>query len=782
MKRIATFIIVCTLFVMSVTGAPQRLRHNIDFDWFFILNDQPAYAEKDHDITGWNPVQLPHDWSITLPFDSIIGGQAAHLPGGIGWYRRQLDIPSSWRTKRVHILFDGIFHQSDVYINGHHLGFRPYGFGYIDYDLTPWLVFGGSNTIAVRVDHERPDVEGARWYTGSGIYRHAWLTVTNDIHVDTYGTYVTTHVSNAEAVVNVDTRVVNDGDKQAKIIVEQTITDPAGRRVGNVRSQPVAVSDTADVKLALTVREPQLWSTETPRLYLLTTRIRKGGRTVDEYQTSFGIRTIEFSASKGFLLNGRQLKLKGLCLHQDDGCLGAAVPDKAYERRLKVMKAYGCNAVRMSHNPPSPEVLDLCDQLGMLVIDEAFDKWKSGYYEKYFDQWWSYDLNNMLTRDRNHPSIILWSIGNELQEAWLETDEGIKRAEMLRDFVHRMEPTRPVNIAAQNNHNGKFSAVADVTGYNYLEERMISDHKRNPQQRFVVTEELPYYRGAEGNIRSYDENNPWNAVADNDFIAGGFIWAGVDYLGEAGWPSHGWPNGLFDITLYEKPRAVYHRAMWNEDPVVGIGVMDPSLDIDHGRDLWQWPNMAGHWSFPSRYDGLVMEVRTTTNCDEVELWLNGKRMSRKQTEKFLNNTIKWNIPFTRGRLVAKAFRQGVLADSCVLESAYHTANALLTAERQELAADGQDVGFINLMLTDEHGLPVQVDDRRITVSMSGEGRFVGINSGDLRRTESFNSPSLKTYFGRAQIVVQSTRRPGPVTVTVQVEGIGKTFECQLTQK
>ena len=706
-----------------------------------------------------------------MPFDSIIGGGAAHLPGGIGWYRRTINIDKGWRDKTIHILFDGIFHQSDVYINGHHLGFRPYGFGYVDYDLTPWITAEKENVIAVRVDHSAPDTHGARWYTGSGIYRHAWLMVTDKTHVDTYGTYITTSIKDDEANICVKTKLQNDDINEAEVVVEQRIINSDGKNVAQTKADKIRVlpNNTIDIQQSLVVKNPIRWSIETPYLYVMETKVWKGSRLIDTFHTTFGIRSIDFDAQKGFLLNGERVKLKGVCLHQDDGCFGTAVPDKAYERRLKVLKEYGCNAIRMSHNQPSPELLDLCDKMGIVVIDEAFDKWKSGYYGKYFDQWWQHDLSNMLIRDRNHPSIILWSIGNELQEAWLKTDEGIERAKMLRDYVHQIEPTRLVNIAAQNNHNGNFSAVADVAGYNYLEERMISDHQKNPRQKFLVTEELPYYRGAEGNLRSYDENNPWNAIAENDFIAGGFIWSGIDYLGEsAGWPSHGWPNGLFDITLHEKPRAVYHRAMWNEKPVIGIGVMDPSLDIDHGRDLWQWPNMADHWSFPKKYFGLVMEVRTTTNCEEVELWLNNKRMGRKLTNDFPNNTIKWNIPFTPGRLVAKAINKNEIVDSCELVSAYNATDARIETERKELLADGQDVGFVDLTLIDDKGNPVQVDNRKIHVSVSGEGIFMGINSGDLRRKESFRSSTLETYFGRAQIVVKSTRMQGVMTIKVKI--------------
>lgn len=418
--------------------------------------------------------------------------------------------------------------------------------------------------------------------------------------------------------------------------------------------------------------------------------------------------------------------------------------------------------------------------MGFVVIDEAFDKWKSGYYEKYFDEWWQRDLENMILRDRNHPSIILWSIGNEVTEAWEQGNEGIKRAEMLRDFVHKLEPSRPVTLAAQNNHRGEFSAVADVVGYNYLEARLLTDRKNNPKQRFLVSEELPYYSGAEGNIRSYTVNNPWNVVAAHDFIAGGFIWSGVDYLGEASWPSHGWPNGLFDICMFEKPRAAFHRAMWNPEPMVGIAIIDQSLDIDHGRDLWQWPKMVSHWSFPHRYFGLIMEVRTTTNCEKVELFMNDKSMGVYNTVDYPNHTIIWNVPYTPGKLVAKGYNGNKIVATKQLITSYKTTDILLKQDRTEIKADGQDLSHVAVQLCDKDGNPVQVDDRKLTVSVEGDGTFRGLDTGDLRRETPFGSNELKTYFGQALIIVQSTRKAGQIKVNIQVEGIEKVYSTIIT--
>lgn len=782
MKKV---ILVCLSLIWAANLLAQkevRLKENFDFDWKFSLSDNTQYAEETYNDANWEQIQLPHDWSIKLNFDKKMGGSAAHLPGGIGWYRKQFKIPHSYKGKVISILFDAICQQSDVYINGHHLGFRPYGFCSIEYDLTPYLNYNEENIIAVRVNRSGvKDV--ARWYTGSGIYRHAWLQVTNPVHITTYGTYVTTpFINNDKAEVHIVTSIENKMQKVQNISITQSILNNKGKVIAKSGTEKAILEaeKSTDIAQKLTLSNPQLWTQENPILYTMETIIKANGKMVDSYQTSFGVRTIAFDSEKGFLLNGKQVKLKGMCLHQDAGSLGTAVPDRSYERRLEIIKEYGCNAIRCSHNQPSPEFLDMCDRMGFVVIDEAFDKWKSGYYEKYFDQWWQKDLENMILRDRNHPSIILWSIGNEVSEAWEQGDEGINRAQMLQDFVHRLEPTRPVTLAAQNNHRGEFSAVADVSGYNYLEARLLTDRKKNPKQIFYVSEELPYYSGAEGNIRSYTVNNPWNIVADNDFIAGGFIWSGVDYLGEAIWPSHGWPNGLFDICMVEKPRAAFHRAMWNPEPMVKIAVIDQSLDIDHGRDLWQWPKMASHWSFPQKYFGLIMEVRTTTNCEKVELFMNDKSMGLYNTADYTNNTIVWNVPYTPGKLEAKGYKGDKVVATYQLLSAYKTDHITLIPDRKEIKADGQDLSHLAIQLCDKRGNPVQVDDRKVTVTVEGKGTFRGLDTGDLRRTIPFGSNELKTYFGQALIIVQSTREAGQIKVNIQVEGIKELYSTIIT--
>ena len=785
MKRVTFFnISLAFLLFISMNSFAQspREKTNFDFDWKFIIGDDPQYSEPNYTDKQWEDIQLPHDWNIGMKFDIKAGGSSAYLPESIGWYRKRFTVPAKDAGKKISILFDGIFHQSDVYINGHHLGFRPYGFCSIEYDLTPYLKTNAENTIAVRVNctGDRP-----RWYAGSGIYRHAWLVEVSPVHIATYGTYITTpSVSDEQAEVQIISTIANTSDKKQKINISQRILDPAGKQTGKtvVANTEIGANDTTDINQALTIISPKLWDIDNPVLYTMETTVKAGGKVTDIYTTPFGVRTFSFDADKGFSLNGHPVKLKGMCLHQDAGSLGVAVPDRSYERRLEILKEYGCNAIRCAHNQPSPEFLDMCDRMGFVVIDEAFDKWKSGYYEKYFDEWWQRDLNNMLLRDRNHSSVVLWSIGNELQEAWDESDEGVQRAKMLQDFVHQREPSRPVILAAQNGHQAKFSGVTDVIGYNYLEARMLSDHRKYPERRFLITEELPYYSGEEGNIRAYDTNDPWNIIAGNDFVGGGFIWSGVDYLGEAGWPGKGWPNGLFDVCMFEKPRAAFHRAMWNDEPMVRIAVVDQALNIEPGRDLWQWPRIAAHWNFPPAYNDLIMEVLTTTNCERVELYQNDKLMGSKKTSEFPNHTIVWNIPYKHGELVAKGYNGNTQVAEFTLKTSGKTDHLVLTPDRTTIKADGQDLSYIAIHLEDTEGNKVQTDDKLLTVTVEGDGRFLGIDNGDLRREGSFAGNSLKTYFGQALVVVQSHRTPGKIEINVAMEGSDKVYSAEILCK
>ena len=797
MKQI---VLSCIMSLTTLTTAAQksvRTTECFDNDWRFHLvmeegAEEQAGPRLREAVNGWETVQLPHDWSIHMIPDPRLTGCNAHLRGGRGEYRKTFTLPASDKGKAIAIIFDGIYNRANIFLNGHHLGFRPYGFAQQEYDLTPFLRYGKENELRVTVNNPSDNDSIARWYTGSGIYRHTWLVKRNPIHIATNGTYVVTRKKggdDSEApdwIVQVTTTLVGS---PAKGRIEHQILDAQGKVVARGKEGEDIV-----------IPHPHRWQgLADPYLYHVVTRLYDRGRLIDQTETRFGLRTATFTTDSGFLLNGQPLKLQGFCLHQDDACLGAALPRRSMERRLEMFRQYGVNAIRCSHNQPAPEFLDLCDEMGFVVIDEAFDKWKSGYYAEYFDEWWERDLLNMLQRDRNHPSVVAWSIGNELQEAWDGTDEGVRRAQMLQDFVHRHEPTRQVCLACQNNHQDKFAGVTDVVGYNYQEPRMVSDHRKFPERRFVVTEELPYFCGAEGNIRAYDTNNPWNIIAENDFIAGGFLWTGQDYIGEAGWPSCGWPTGLIDLSGTEKAQAVWHRSAWKqlnlrpdgtvnpeepyvEKPVVGIAVRDERLDIDHGRDLWQWPRVAAQWTFPHYYEDTMMEVQTITNCDRVQLSINGQVMGEKRTSDFENRTIVWHVPYKPGRIEAKGINGTDTVARHVLRTASEPVALLAEADRTILTADGQDLCYVQLQLEDKDGIAVPHQERRIHGPVEGEGRLIGLLSSDLRRTTPFTSTEDMTHFGRAFAVVQTTRKAGPIRLRLDVEGFTEPVYVNMESK
>jgi beta-galactosidase len=754
-----------------------------DFEWQFHLGEVPEATTAGYrpDST-WQEVQLPHDWSIHLPFDAKVGGSSGYLPGGIGLYHKRFTLPRDYRGRSVGIRFDGVYHKATIYLNGHRLGYHRYGYTSFEYDLTPYLSFDGENDLVVHVDH----AEESRWYTGSGIYRHAWLHVADPAHLTPWGTAITTpRVTEAEAEIAVSSTLTNAGTKARDLHLRYTLLEPndkpvrsSGKRLSvtleAVKLQP---GDTLALSGLLTLTSPRRWDVDDPYCYTLLTEVLEGGRVVDSERQPVGIRSYAFDANTGFSLNGRRMKLQGVCLHQDAGCLGVAVPDRGYERRLRTLKEFGVNAVRCSHNPPSPEFLTICDTLGLLVIDEAFDKWKSGYYEAFFDSSWQQDIGDMVRRDRNHPCVIVWSIGNELQEAWLSDTTGVARARMLQNFVHRLDPSRPCILAAQQGFNDAFGGVTDLIGYNYLENRMLRDHRLHPERKMLVTEAFPYYSGLRvDNVRDYVEYNPWNYVRDNDFIAGAFIWAGVDYIGEASaWPSVGWNSCPFDLTLLEKPAAAYLRTVWQpERPMLRLMVRDNGLDIAAGKDHWQYPPMAATWNLPYK-DGRVVQIRCVTTCDSVRLfaphWNNPQLdFGFRRTADYVDNTIIWNQPYRPGKVLAIGYKDGreVCRDSLVTTGP--TARFRLDADRTALHADGQDLAHIRVVLIDSVGFTSKMDDRRVSVTIEGAGRLLGLDNGDMRRRGSFAGSSLPTYFGTALIRLQAARTAGRLRLHVRVEG------------
>ena len=825
MKRTITLLLTFALVVGVSMAAPKKLRQRLTFDqgWQFRLcknheevrlvldslgvkeapadfpkverqvnkvtdDTEPEQAQVTADVVtaasiggkassgSFRSIRVPHDWSIELPFDPQMGGSAGYLAGGQGIYVKDFTLPSVVAAKeRIAIEFDGVYHRATVWLNGHRLGHHVYGYTGFEFDITPYLYLRGSNRIVVHVDRE----EQSRWYTGSGIYRHVWLTTTAKTHVKTNGIYV---VAQTDGTVKVASDIEGDYSK-----VIHTILDPKGKKV--------ASATTGEIKVAA----PVLWGTECPAVYTLLTQVRDvKGRIVDEVSTPFGFRDIRFDANTGFWLNGENIKLRGMCLHQDAGSLGVAVPDEVWLRRLKALKSIGCNSIRCSHNPPSPEFLTMCDTLGLLVIDEAFDKWKSGYYEPFYEANARKDIADMVLRDRNHPSVIIWSIGNEVSEAWRADNEGVERARELNTIVKSLDTTRPTMLACQQGFQDKIADVADLVGYNYLEPRMVADHKRFPERKMFVSEAFVYYSGLRENlVRDWVERNPWNFVEDYPFIAGSFVWAGVDYLGESSpWPAKGWCSCPFDMTLKERPQAAYYHPAWQpEKDYLKLVVRDNCFDQAIGTDHWQYPPMADTWDLPYT-DSRCVEIRCYTTCDSVQfffpMWSNPQLpLKPRVTADYPDHCITLQLPARQGKVLAVGYRGGkeVLRDSLVNHGP--VADVRLDADFTSLSTIAPDyspatakntVSHIRLSLVDSLGRIQQMQPRRFRVETEGPIRLLGVETGDMRRHGSWRTTELPTYFGEGLVRVQSTSNQGKARVLFHVEGFERPFVKEIEIK
>ena len=757
-----------------------RSRQRFDFDWRFHRGDVPDAQRPDLDDSAWRELNLPHDWSIELApdKDAPAWGSGGWFPGGIGWYRKSFDWAADNSAHVVWIEFDGVYHNSDVWINGVHLGRRPYGYVSFHYDLTPHLRSGARNVIAVRVDNS--DQPNCRWYSGSGIYRHVWLSeMSAAAHVAHWGTYVTTpEVSQRSATVRVRTQV----DSSAKYEVRTIIHDASGNVVTETRDETCRIN------------APQFWSPDRPAMYYARSVVSVDGKPVDDFVTPFGIRDARFDSKLGFVLNGAPLKMKGVCLHHDGGCVGAAVPDGVLERRLRILKEIGCNAIRTSHNPPAPELLDLCDRMGFLVIDEAFDKWE-GAFSKPKDWWmrqkdfateWERDLRSMLERDRNHPCVVMWSVGNETGAPGTEeVDPTLKR---LVEFTKREEPTRAVSAALVHSfaptpeqrvqHLLNSSKLVDVLCLNYQEP--LYPHLRAVDPNVIIcgSECFKHWRGGEMDVRVYDPRNPWYDVPAHDYVVGQFLWPGIDYLGESDkWPNLGWAGGTFDTCGFAKPESWFHRSVWRPDePLVRIAVV-----LDDGPS-WPWgaPTMVEHWNFP-KMDGRLLRVRTQTNCETVELVLNNKHFGVRRASEHVNSSIEWFVPYAAGTIEAIARNGDREVARHTLKTSGTVAKIELLADRASLAADGLDVAHVEVRLLDEHGIVVPNDDRAISFEVAGDASLIGVDNGDFRDLTPFKGKVRQTRSGRCLAIVQSTRKRGRATVSASADGLpGTALELTTT--
>ena len=688
------------------------------------FGDGPAAA--DFDDRPWRRVDLPHDWAVELPFSergsSPHGSKAigrAFPENSIGWYRRELAIPASAQGRRIALEFDGVFRDSVVWINGHYLRREASGYSSFRVDLTDYLNYGGRNVVAVRVD---ATTQEGWWYEGAGLYRHVWLTQTDPLHVDHWGTFVRSTVAGQRAEVAVDTTVRNDGKAAASFTLEHELRDPDGRVIARtaVPARQVAADAAVTSGATLRVAMPRLWSLETPQRYTLTTRVRRDGRVVDRYDTPFGIRSIRFDADQGFFLNGRPVKLHGANNHQDHAGIGIALPDAMHDARLRMLKAMGVNAIRSAHHPATPELLDACDRLGILVIDEHR---MMGTAPQIRDE-----LERMVRRDRNHPSIILWSVGNE-EWAIENTEIGTRLAREMQAIVARLDPTRPSTLAASSSGQPEGTSVgSQVIGFNYKGQHDIDAmHRRFPQRPMVVTEEGLTYatRGVYADdpsrvqVAAYDRRSggaststieeAWRFNAERPFLAGMFVWTGFDYRGETtpfGWPAISSQFGMMDTTGALKDSGYYLKAAWTTEPMV---------------------HLLPHWNWPGR-EGQPIDVRVYGNTEDVELLLNGRSLGRKTLQRY--GHLQWSVPYEPGTLVARGYRRGEWVASDTVATTGDGAAVRLTVDRAKIRADGTDVALVTVNVVDREGRVVPTAGQRIDFDVEGAARLIGMGNGD----------------------------------------------------
>ncbi len=687
---------------------------------------------------------------------------------------------------------------SDVWINGHYLGNYPYGYSSFIYDLSNNLA-EGENIIAVRVDNSlQPNT---RWYTGSGIYRHVWFVKTNTLHIGHWGVSVTTpFVSKDSAKVSINTIIENSTKNKNDISLKAVLIDNNGKEITRIET-PFSIKQGGQttVNQELKVLSPMLWSIESPALYKLRTIIFEGKKNIDEVVTTVGIRKIEYDVNKGFLLNGEHVKMNGVCVHHDGGCVGAAVPERVWERRLEILKAMGCNAIRTSHNPPAPEFLDLCDRMGFLVMDEPFDIWKLGKrkygYQQYFDQWWKKDLTAMIYRDRNHPSIVLWSAGNEIPEQ--KSDDGAALLKQLVDVFHQEDTTRPVTLACDNiAADGGATTLAflkglDIVGYNYVDrwherrELFYSiDRHDHPDWKLIGTESVSNSGGIRGgyslgedpsvvkpnyNFRMIDAEQLWKYVAVHDYVIGDFMWTGIDYLGESFWPAKNDFFGVLDLCGFPKDGYYFYQSQWTKKPMI---------------------HLFPHWNWKGR-EGQIIPVLCYSNCDAVELFVNGKSIGEKRMEfprqgnsggwnlydkPLVNPTttdlhLQWDVPYEPGVLKAIGKKDGKIVCTEEIHTTGVPAAIKLEVDRDTILSGQRDIAHVKIEIVDDNGNIVSDANNLVQFTIDGEGKNIGVDNGNPFDHDSYKLNQRNAFNGLALIVIQSTNENGVIRLNAKSDGL-----------
>ena len=793
-KFILSYFLIGMLALILIHCSPKqqnsRTIQNFGKDWKFQLGDVSGAENSSFDDSGWRTLNVPHDWSIEGEFSkenpASPGGGA--LPGGIGWYRKSFKVSAEDLTRSVFIDFDGVYQNSEVWINGHSVGKRFYGYSSFRYELTPHLV-AGDNLISVKVDNSAQP--NSRWYSGSGIYRNVWLVTTGKTHISHWGTFITTpEISDSLAKVKFVASIKSNLKEGQKLVLKTVIVDPSGKEVATGKMDTDGVKDSIfSTSFDFRIKNPVLWNLDSPKMYSAVSEVFVDGDLVDTYTTPFGIRSFEFTSENGFFLNGKNIKINGVCNHHDLGCLGAAINTRALERQMEILKEMGCNAIRTSHNPPAPELLDLADRMGFIIMDEAFDMWKKPKnkldYSTVWDEMHKKDLQDLILRDRNHPSVMIWSIGNEILEQWDST--GIAIAKELAGYVRELDTTRPVTSATNDPKPYNFiirSGELDLIGYNYHHQDFASFPETFPGQKFIGAEtvsalmtrgvyDMPSeeirrwpvrdgWKGpkpnADNTCSSYDNvsapwgsthEETWKVIKKRNYLSGQFIWTGFDYLGEPTpywWPSRSSYFGIIDLAGFPKDVYYMYQSEWTRK------------DVLHVFPHWNWK------------EGQIVDIWAYSNAEEVELFLNDKSLGiqKKQGDEL---HLMWKVPFTPGTLKAISRTGGKEILVKEVKTAGAPAKLIVTADRSMIKADGNDLSFLTVDVVDENGVIVPNADNLVRFQLEGSGTIAGVDNGDPVSHESFKAPQRKAFHGKCLVVVQSGETAGTIKLTASSEGM-----------
>ncbi len=765
-KNISKISLLLGLVFMNALAIAQnvqvRVINNFDKNWTFIQEDVNDAYKSEFNDSKWRKLDVPHDWSIEGAYDkanpTARGG--GYLPAGIGWYRKSFSLDEAMAKKKITIEFEGVMANSDVYINGFHLGKRPYGYISFTYDLSKHLNFGKGKTNVIAVKADNTVQPASRYYTGAGIYRHVRLVATAQVHIENWGVYITTDdATAAKATVKVQTSVINESAKSTPIIVETVVLDPDGKVVKTVQTkQNVEAGKSIQFKQDIPINNPKLWNLETPSLYQTLTKVSIGGKIVDDQLNTFGIRAFKFDAVTGFWLNGKNFKLKGVCLHHDGGAVGAAVTLAIWESRLKQLKEVGVNAIRTAHNPVAPEFLDLCDQLGFVVMDETFDTWNSAKnngekgYNRFFTEWWERDTRDMVKRDRNHPSIVIYSVGNEIHDD-LNSPAGFKKYIDQQDLIHQLDPSRPVTMALFRPANSKvytngFAEIMDVVGQNYRENELVALHNQKPNLKVIGTENTHVLV-------------QYLALRDNPFMAGQFLWTGFDYLGEADWPEITNNQGLFDRAGNWKNQSLQRQSWWAEQPIVHIVRKEDNA----GAGAW-----INNWT-PTDFDTYDdAKVAVYSNCEEVELFLNDKSLGSK-TKPADDSPRLWDVTFEKGTLKAIGKNKGKVVVSEELKTAGKPAKIVLSVNKNQIKNSWDDVVFVTAKIYDSNGNLCPNADDLVKFEITGTGFITAVDNGNVASHELYKASQRHAYRGSCMALVKANEPNGKITVKATAPGL-----------